>query len=207
MLIFVDESGDSGFKLEKGSSQFFVVSLVIFDDQLEAEKTAVAIKQLRRDLGFSDETEFKFSKSRFEVREKFLRTISSFNFRVRSIVVNKSIVTSAELRGHKEKFYGYFVKQVLLHNKGTILGASIKIDGTGPKDFRKSFQTYIKTTVNTSDKKIISDLKIKNSKSDVLIQMADMIVGVIRSNHESRRASTKLYQIIQDKVEDEWIFR
>lgn len=30
-LIFVDESGDTGFKFEKGSSRFFVLVLVIFD--------------------------------------------------------------------------------------------------------------------------------------------------------------------------------
>ncbi len=39
MLVFIDDSGDPGFKLDKGSSKFFVISLVIFNDNLEAEKT------------------------------------------------------------------------------------------------------------------------------------------------------------------------
>ncbi len=38
MLVFIDDSGDAGFKLGKGSSEFFVISAVIFDDNLEAEK-------------------------------------------------------------------------------------------------------------------------------------------------------------------------
>jgi hypothetical protein len=66
MLVFIDDSGDSGFKLDKGSSAFFVIALVIFDDELEAEKTAIAIKGLKRDLGFPDNLEFKF----FRVLEK-----------------------------------------------------------------------------------------------------------------------------------------
>ena len=40
MLVFVDDSGDPGFKIGKGSSPVFVISCVIFDDDLEAEKTA-----------------------------------------------------------------------------------------------------------------------------------------------------------------------
>jgi len=72
MLVFIDDSGDAGFKLDKGSSSFFVISAVIFDDELEAEKTAIAIKELRRELGFSDQTEFKFNGCRKEVRLKFL---------------------------------------------------------------------------------------------------------------------------------------
>lgn len=39
MLIFIDDSGDPGFKLDKGSSKVFVIACVIFDDGLEAEKT------------------------------------------------------------------------------------------------------------------------------------------------------------------------
>ena len=47
MLVFIDDSGDPGFKLAKGSSAIFVISCVIFDDELEAEKTSVAIKEVR----------------------------------------------------------------------------------------------------------------------------------------------------------------
>jgi hypothetical protein len=32
MLVFIDESGDPGFKLKKGSSPIFVVTLVAFRD-------------------------------------------------------------------------------------------------------------------------------------------------------------------------------
>lgn len=60
MLVFIDDSGDPGFKFDKGSSEYFVISMVIFDDELEAEKIAVAIKELRRKIGFPDDVEFRF---------------------------------------------------------------------------------------------------------------------------------------------------
>lgn len=34
MLIFIDKSGDTGFKLNDGSTDHFVIVLVIFDDDL-----------------------------------------------------------------------------------------------------------------------------------------------------------------------------
>lgn len=41
MIVFIDESGDPGFKIESGSSEVFVLALVVFDDNLEAEKASV----------------------------------------------------------------------------------------------------------------------------------------------------------------------
>lgn len=37
MLVFLDDSGDPGFKLDRGSSAFFVIACVIFEDKLDAE--------------------------------------------------------------------------------------------------------------------------------------------------------------------------
>jgi len=101
MLVFIDDSGDPGFKLEKGSSAIFVISCVIFDDELEAEKTAVAIKEFRRELKFPDDVEFKFSKSSKGIRCKFLKKINPFQFKVRSIVIKKSLIRSEELKNNK----------------------------------------------------------------------------------------------------------
>ena len=35
MLVFIDDSGDPGFKLGKGSTSHFIIGMVIFDDELE----------------------------------------------------------------------------------------------------------------------------------------------------------------------------
>lgn len=155
MLIFIDDSGDPGFKLDKGSSEFFVISLLIFDDDLEAEKMAVAIKEFRRKLGFPDSQEFKFNKSRPEVRLAFLKTISQFSFRVRSLVVDKSKIYSSELRTKRESFYAYFIKTALKNSNNTIENAKIRIDGGGDRAFRKQFLTYLRKELNVNELKIV----------------------------------------------------
>ena len=91
MLIFVDDSGDPGFRIEKGSSAVFVIAMVIFNDNLVAEETALALKKLRRELKFPDTMEFKFHKSRIRIKRKFLQTCSKYSFQVRAIVVKNRI--------------------------------------------------------------------------------------------------------------------
>jgi hypothetical protein len=59
VIIFIDESGDAGFKLDKGSTATFVIAMVIFDDELDAEETALNIKKYRRKINKKDNYEFK----------------------------------------------------------------------------------------------------------------------------------------------------
>ncbi|MBU1255411.1 DUF3800 domain-containing protein, partial [Patescibacteria group bacterium] len=101
MLVFIDDSGDPGFKFNKGSSKVFVIACVIFDDKLEAEKTAVAIKEFRRKIKFPDTMEFKFNKSSKKVRKGFLIKVSKYKFRIRAIVMQKEKIYGRELRRSK----------------------------------------------------------------------------------------------------------
>jgi len=66
MLVFIDESVDPGLKVGYGSTRYFVVTLVLFEDIDEAIACDQRIGLLRKELGLRDGTEFKFSKANFE---------------------------------------------------------------------------------------------------------------------------------------------
>jgi hypothetical protein len=74
MFVYLDESGDAGFKFRQGSSRYFVVTLLLVNDPLPFHQ---AIDQLRVSLGFERDNEFKWVNSSKEVRWAFLR-IASF---------------------------------------------------------------------------------------------------------------------------------
>lgn len=208
MLVFIDDSGDAGFKLGKGSSEYFIIAMICFEDDLEAEKTALEIKKLRRDLGFSDNTEFRFFKTRKEYRVRFLHTINKFNFNIRCLVVNKKTIYSQKLRTDKNSFYGYFIKEALKHNDGSILDAKIKIDGSGDRVFRKSFLNYLKRELNDNEVRVMKKCKLVDSKGDVLIQMADMIAGSINRSYNLQKADSSIYKgIFKKHITDEWQFQ
>lgn len=204
MLIFIDDSGDAGFRLERGSSHYFVISLVIFDDNLEAEKMAVSIKELRRSLGMKDWEEFKFNKSNERIRIDFLKKISQFSFRVRAIVVNKEQIYSSELKSKKVSFYSYFIKETIKHSNDTIFDARIRLDGSGDREFKRQFLSYLRRELN-STKTIMRNFKMVDSKSDVLIQSADMIAGALRRSFEKKDHTYK--DLIKNKIEDLWEFK
>jgi hypothetical protein len=208
MLVFIDDSGCAGFKLDKGSSKFFVISAIIFDDNLEAEKTAISIKELRRELFKRDDVEFKFNKSRKEIRVKFLETVKKHKFRIRCLVVDKELLYSPELKGEKNSFYSYIIKTMLKHSNEAIMDAKIRIDGSGDRTFRRSFISYLRRELNAKDRKILQNCKLVDSKSDSLIQMADMVVGAIHRSYQKDKNDSQIYKdIIKKFIENEWNFR
>lgn len=205
MIVFIDDSGDPGFQLEKGSSEIFVLALVIFDDELEAEKTAVTLKQLRRDLKFPDIVEFKFNKSSSKVREKFLEAIVPFKFRIRAIIVRKNSIKSDYLSAYTENFFNYFIMSVFKNSGGTIKNAKLKFDKRGDKRIRNELRTYLSKSLDNGTKNIFRKLDFADSKQNILIQMADMIAGMI--NNSIKTKNNKLLDIISNQIEDLWEFK
>jgi hypothetical protein len=209
VLVFLDDSGDPGFKVGKGSTACFVIALVIFDDNLEAEKCAVAIKELRRSLGFRDEHEFRFNNSRRDVRLAFLTRVVRFKFRIRAIIMRKGRIYGVELRRSTDSFYRYAIKTVLKHSFGKISEARLKIDGHGNRAFRRELQSYLRRelSLNKDGTVVVRELKIVDSETNVLIQLADMVAGALRRCAEGEKDDGKMYQAaISPRIEDLWDF-
>jgi DNA-binding transcriptional ArsR family regulator len=208
MLVFIDDSGDPGFKFEKGSTAFFVIACVIFSDDLEAERVGVSIKELKRILKFPDEVEFKFNKSSRKTRERFLKSINGFDFKIRCLVIDKRIIKSDKLKNDKNSFYSYAIKLLLENSGGSILNAKIRIDGSGDRSFRRRFLTYLRKQLNTKQKKIMKNCKLVDSKGNTLIQMVDMIAGSIKRSCDDSKTDSLIYKLIFKKhIEDEWKFK
>lgn len=75
MLVFVDESGDTGLAIDKGSSKYFVVSLVLFEDNEEAEAADQRIELLKKELALPPTFEFHFHDNHPNIRKTFLKAI------------------------------------------------------------------------------------------------------------------------------------
>lgn len=205
MIIFIDESGDPGFKTSKGSSPVFVIVLVIFKEPQHAETAAISLKNLRKELGYSDKTEFKFNKSRYEVKKRFCETVAAHNFCVRSIVVKKTAIYSNFLRTSKESFYNYLVMQVLRHSKNKLVDAKLKFDKRGEKKLRNELRSYLSHELDNKNSHVFSELKFVDSKQNILIQLADMLAGCIACYHKGK--DTELYKIIKKRIESDWEFK
>src|SRR4051794_33931491 len=87
MLVFIDESGDPGFKFDQGSSRFFTVALVVFEESEEAVACDNRIELLHREVQWTGE--FHFKRNPDHVREAFLRAVAPYNFFYYGVVINK----------------------------------------------------------------------------------------------------------------------
>lgn len=150
MFVYLDESGDTGFRFGQGSSTHFVIALVMIDDPIPIHE---AIDQLRRELGLPKEKEFKFSQMRDHTKENFFRAVRPFPFQVRCLIVDKTRLTSPNLRD-KMTFYNFLVKMVLQNDFGTIRNATLVIDeSVQDKKKQAHFASYLRAQLNPVDQK------------------------------------------------------
>lgn len=206
-LVFIDDSGDPGFKVDKGSSKYFVICCVIFTDNLEAEKTSLAIKELRRKLKKSDFYEFKFNKTNRKFRNAFFNTVKKYKFKVRAISVNKKVIYSQRLQTNKEDFYNYIIMQVIKHSKGKIKNAKLKFDRRGEISIRNQLRAYLSRSLDNKSQHIFRDLKFVDSRQNTLIQLADMIAGSIYYYCSNKDKSFLKILKSAGRIEDIWEFK
>lgn len=178
MLVFVDESGDAGMKFDKGSSEFFVVTAVLFEDLDEAQRCDDSFAELRRQLGFHELKEFHFNSEREQTRRAFLTHVNRFDFFYLAVVLNKRKLTGPGFQV-KESLIKYTSRLVFENAKPNLTNATVVVDGSGAKEFRQSFANYLKKQLNSPEQRHIKKVKMANSATNNLIQLADMVCGAV----------------------------
>ncbi len=205
MLVLIDESGDPGFKVERGSSSHFVVAMVIFTDFAEAEKAGAAIAQAK--LDFRVGKEFKFSSCGDRVRAGFFKAVAPCQFVVRALVVDKAKIRSDHLQENTKRFYNFFVQMLLRHDGGVLAGARIKIDKCGDRRFKDQLNSYLRRQLPAGQ---VARLKFVDSCSDNLLQLADMCSGaILRAVRADDRRDGQWLRALESghKIQNIWHFQ
>lgn len=166
MLVFIDESGDSGLKVDQGSSRFFVVTLVMFEDNEEAVACDQRIQLVRR---------------------AFLNAVSPYNFFYYGIVINKDL---SKLWGegfrNKSSFYKYACGLVFENAKERLRDAVVVIDRSGSLEFKNQLAKYLRRKVNTPGERLITKVKMQRSEGNNLLQLADYVAGIINRSVQKK---------------------
>lgn len=194
MLVFVDESGDAGMKLERASSSHFVVTAVMFEEYDEAAACDQRIGLLRRELNLPPEVEFHFNKSSRRVREGFLRGVAPYQFFYISAVVNKALLERPEVQ-MKQPFYSYVVSLVFQWARPHLQNASVVIDRSSSEDFQKKLARYLKRRTNVAGAvPAIRRVKSERSHNNNLLQLADMICGAVARSVRVEKGDSDVYR-------------
>ena len=196
-LIFIDDSGCTGFKFGRGSTVYFGIAAVFFDDNLDAEETALKIKRLRRSLGWHDLHEFKFRKTSKVIKKQFFETVRSLNYRVVVALIDKRNVIDKKIQKNPGEFY-YSVILSALQAGGGFAKANITIDGEKGVDHRRKIKSYFRRNLPVFS---VNKISFRDSKKDSLIQLADMIVGAAIYSLEEQDDAKDYISIIEKSIE------
>jgi hypothetical protein len=208
-LVYLDESGDAGFKVAQGSSPVFVLGAVIIESPAAAEQTARAIHDYRASLGCGADVQFHFANLKPAWRLGFCQAVSRCPFTVRAVVMQKGrIWEGTELRRRGDHFVNFTAKMLFLHSFGAINEAKVFYDGEAGRESLRKMVTYLRQECNTPERRVIGAFKsVPKRANNVLLQLADMAVGAIARSyrtdkvdrHECRRA-------FRSRLADVWEF-
>jgi hypothetical protein len=202
VFVYLDESGDTGFRFPN-SSNYFVITLFLVDDPIPIHN---AIDELRAQLGIARHNEFKFYNSSDKVRHAFLEMMRHQRFTIRVLVINKTKMTAPQMK-KRDTFYNFLVKMVLEYDNGAIQDAMLILDeSVKSKKSKQQFTSYLRRSLNT-DQNLpkVREIRYHRSHSDNLIQAADMMSGAVFARFE--RGNPKYFNLIRSKFSDIWVWR
>lgn len=199
--IFIDDSGDAGFKIGMGSSKYIVFALIIFKNKESIKYTNNKINSLKQKIGWSEHKEFKLNKTNsIKIKIDFFDNLIDCDFKIKAIVVDKTKIYSDNLKNNSTSFYNFLIKQALAHTDTK--NAKIIIDGSGDRKYQKQVKSYLRKQITGIEK-----IDIAKSDGNNLIQLADMVAGSIRRAKEHKSDGEICLNIIKNKIIDIWDFK
>jgi hypothetical protein len=196
MLVFIDESGCSGFTRTHGADAVFAIGMVIFESATDAARTRDAITGLRRLV--SHKPEFKFSKSSDRLRDAFFRTVRDCPFKIRALVLDR--LRMSELPGgiRGENFHRFFLCELLRRATCRLDSARIALDGDGSRLFERHLKAELRRQIHGG----IAELRIVDSRRDELLQLADMCVGAVARAFRQPTGTDRWLHTLEARIEE-----
>ncbi len=201
--IFLDESGDLGFKAT--SSKWFIFTIVLTNDHRKIEK---CIKRTHRNLTkkYKKVSELHAYHTQPNIKVKLLTDLAQIDdLKILCIVLNKKKVY-VDLQNQKNHLYNYTANILLdrLHKKkilNTDEPIQLYIDQKDTNKFiRESFEKYLKVNI-TKKRNGQINIKIKPSHTEKCLQAVDFLSWAIFRKYEKN--DYKYYEIIKNKIIEE----
>lgn len=200
--IFLDESGDLGFK--KASSKWFLFTIVLTNNHRKIEKV---IKNIRKGLKKFKLKELHAYHSDAVTKHKMLKKLSELeDLKILCIVLNKSKVY-VDLQNQKNYLYNYTANILLdrLHNKKLIKTdetISLYIDQKDTNKFiRENFEKYLKDNLVKRGNSGRIEIKIKPSHTEKCLQAVDFVSWAIFRKYEG--GDYEYYEDIKERIIEE----
>ena len=196
MLAFVDESGDTGRKILNRSSRYFVLAVIIFHDNEDAQACEYAIQRLRHSLNLPARYEFHYAKNHIRIKEALLRAISSHHFEYHTFAIDKGATDAALRTVFNEGMYKFAARKVFEIAKPRLArNINVTIDEREGKQFRNEIAKHLRRhVIDDAGNALIDRLNVRRSDGDNLLQLADYIAGITNRVLRGQAQEVELWQ-------------
>ena len=190
-----DEAGDVSLNFEKGASRYFVFAVIATEKPQELREM---LDEVRREFNLSAGYEFGFNSmgAAVALREKVFSRLSRADFSAWAILVDKTTLPKIYENIPRLNFYLFFAMELLQKIPAEMReGATLILDEFGgepnlPLEFRRYMK---KRNIPRHFNRVLT----KRSKSEPLIQIADLVAGAIF--RRDARGESNAYEKIQRK--------
>ena len=198
MYIYLDESGDLGFR--HGSTRYFTIAFVIVEQPFDFIRS---VKDVKVKYNIPRRVEIKGSTTRRDIKVDFLERIRQLEIEVHAITVRKQNVET-RLRSDTNILYNYVVGLLLVDcilQKQLTAKVFVNVDRrviSITSGFK--FNEYLRYKIWYENKRPDIDLQIKHADShkSYAIQGIDVICNSIFRKYNSDDSS--FFNVIADKV-------
>jgi hypothetical protein len=191
-----DESGDVSFSFEKGASRYFVFAIIAtgYPDALRQ-----LLATLRQQANLPAHYEFAFnSLSSASLRRRVFAALAEADFEGWAIIIDKTTLPDSFKVMSGLEFYLYFVTELLRAVPDqTRSGATLILDEFGsPARVRNELRRVMAIRGIPRQFKRV---QVKRSKSEPLIQIADLVAGAIL--RRDSKGDVDAYDYIADNMQ------
>jgi hypothetical protein len=152
--------------------------------------------------------EIKSSNTKNDRRMRIIEDLSALDFQFYAVAVDKERIDKDSGLGYKRSFIKYANGKLYNSLFRNLVDVTVFADAHGSPEFTDSFLKYINDN-HTRDLFTSSNVELVDSKSSVLVQLADFLVGTIAKLYENKypdELRKKIYSFITEKRirVDEW---
>lgn len=209
VFAYVDESGNLDLETNKdGATSYFIVLAIILNESA-VESTRHLIEEIRKRYFQTGEMKSSSVKSKDgdKRRIQILNDLSKIDFKFCAVAVDKERVYKDGGLQYKQSFFKFANSLLYTQLFHSFRKVSIIADEHGDQKFIDGFKAYIDS--NKTDLFWDSDVKTVSSKENVLVQLADFIVGTIARVYEKKSSpalNEEYYRLLKNNALDvqEW---
>jgi len=197
-----DESGDVSFSFGKGASRYFVVAVIATADP---ESLRQLLADVRERSGLVAHYEFSFNTlSSAPLRRRTFEALAGADFEGWAVVVDKTTLPDSFKVMRRLDFYLYFVTELVkLIPSDKREGATLILDEFGsPARLRTELRRFMAVR---GIPRHFKRIQVKRSKSEPLIQVADLVAGAILRRDAKGQADA--FDTIEKKLSQVLEFR